>query len=91
MTRSSGWYNQGMSSKQNVIAEALRLSEAERLEVAEAVYESLEGPADPDAAQAWSAEIQRRAEEIDAGRVKVVPWSEARRQIAAHGVSESGL
>ena len=69
-----------MSSKQNVIAEALRLSEAERLEVAEAVCESLEGPADADAA--WSAEIQRRVAEIDAGRVKLVPWSEARRQIA---------
>jgi putative addiction module component (TIGR02574 family) len=71
-----------MSSKQNVIAEALRLSEAERPEVAEAVYESLEGPADPDAEEAWSAEIQRRITEMDAGKVKLVPWSEARRQIA---------
>jgi putative addiction module component (TIGR02574 family) len=71
-----------MSAKQNVIEQALRLSEAERLEVLEAVYESLEGPADPDAEQAWSAEIQRRVEDIDAGRVKLVPWTEARRQIA---------
>ena len=71
-----------MSAKQNVIEQALRLSEAERLEVAEAVYESLEGPADPGAEQAWSAEIQRRVEDIDAGRVKLVPWTEARRQIA---------
>jgi putative addiction module component (TIGR02574 family) len=71
-----------MSSKQNVIAEALRLSEAERLEVAEAVYDSLEGPADADAEQAWSDEIARRVADVDAGRVKLVPWSEARRQIA---------
>jgi putative addiction module component (TIGR02574 family) len=71
-----------MSSKQNVIAEALRLSEAERLELAEAVYESLEGPADPGAGQAWDEEIARRLAEIDAGRVKLIPWSEARRQIA---------
>ncbi len=66
-----------MSSKQSVIAETLRLSEAERLEVAEAVYESLEGPADVGAAQAWGEEIARRLAEIDAGRVKLIPcgWS----------------
>lgn len=71
-----------MSSKQNVIVDALRLSEAERLEVAEAVYESLDGPPDPGADQAWSAEIARRVTDLDAGRAKLVPWSEARRQIA---------
>jgi putative addiction module component (TIGR02574 family) len=71
-----------MSSKQNVIAEVLQLSEAERLEVAEAVYESLEGPVDPGAEQAWAQEIARRIADIDAGRVKLIPWSEARRQIA---------
>jgi len=75
-------YNQTMSSKQNVIAKVLQLSEAERLEVAEAVYESLEGPADAGAAEAWSVEIQRRIAEIDSGRVTLIPWSEARRQIA---------
>ena len=79
-----------MSSKQNVIAEALRLSEAERLEVAEAVYESLEGPADADAADAWSAEIQRRIADLDAGRVASIPWSEARRRIAGDDDSAAG-
>ena len=71
-----------MSSKHNVIAEALRLTEAERLEVAEAVYESLEGPAEADAAEAWASEIARRVNDIDAGRVTLIPWPEARRQIA---------
>jgi putative addiction module component (TIGR02574 family) len=70
-----------MSSKQTVIDEVLRLSESERLEVAEAVYQSLEGPRDG-AEDAWSAEIQRRLNDIDAGRVKLVPWPQARRQIA---------
>jgi putative addiction module component (TIGR02574 family) len=71
-----------MSSKQSVIAEALRLSEADRLEVAEAVYESLAGPADPDAAELWDTEIARRVADVDAGRATLVPWSEARRRIA---------
>lgn len=72
-----------MSAKDNVILEALRLSEAERLEVADALYESLEGPADPDAAQAWDAEIKRRIEKIDSGAATLVPWEEARRRIMA--------
>ena len=76
------WYNSNMSSKQNVIAEALRLNDAERLEIAEALYESLEGPPDADADEAWSAEIVKRIAEVDAGRATVVPWSQARRQIA---------
>jgi putative addiction module component (TIGR02574 family) len=71
-----------MSAKDNVIHEALRLNESERLEVAEALYESLEGPADPDAAQAWDAEIERRLGRIDSGVAKLIPWSEARRRIA---------
>jgi putative addiction module component (TIGR02574 family) len=70
-----------MSTKQSVLVQALHLSEAERLEVAEAIYESMEGPGDADAAEAWAAEIQKRLDDIDSGRVKLVPWEEARRQI----------
>jgi putative addiction module component (TIGR02574 family) len=79
-----------MSSKQNVIAEPLRLSEAERLEVAEAVYDSLEGPPDADAEPAWSDEIAQRIADVDAGRVTLVPWSAARRRIAAGGDADGG-
>ena len=79
-----------MSSKQHVIAEVMQLSEAERLEVAEAVYESLEGPADADASAAWSEEIARRIADLDAGRVKSVPWSEARRRIAGDDDGAAG-
>lgn len=61
--------------------QALQLSEADRLELAEALYESLEGPADPDAERLWGEEIRRRIGEMDAGRTKSIPWSEARKQI----------
>ena len=71
-----------MPTKQTVIDQALRLSEDERLEVAEAVYESLAGPPDPDADQAWAVEIDRRLKAIDSGRAKMIPWPQARRQIA---------
>jgi putative addiction module component (TIGR02574 family) len=75
-------YNPIMPTKNNVIADAMRPSDAERLEVAEALYESLAGPADADADQAWSVEIDRRLKEIDSCRATMVPWPEARRQIA---------
>ncbi len=56
-----------MTAKQNVISQALRLNEPERLEVLEALHESLDGPADADAEQAWDAEIKRRIDKLDGG------------------------
>jgi len=42
---------------------------------------SAQAPEDVEAA--WSEEIQRRLAEVDAGEVKTIPWSEARRRIFA--------
>jgi len=41
-----------------------------------ALLEELDGPADPDAEQAWRDEVQRRSAEFDAGLVKSVPAHE---------------
>ena len=41
----------------------------------------LDGPADPDAEQAWDAEIQRRLSEIDAGTAKLIDREELRRRM----------
>jgi len=38
---------------------------------------------DATAEQEWSREIARRIEELDSGKVKPIPWEEARRQISA--------
>ena len=59
------------STLEKVRSEALRLSEAERAELAHSLVESLDGPADKDAASAWDTEIQRRLAEIDAGTAKL--------------------
>ena len=74
-----------MATKQAVIVQALQLSEGERLEVAEALYESLEGRRDADVERAWSEEIRGRVEELDGGHVKLVPWEEARERIVRDG------
>ncbi len=64
-----------------VLAEALRLDVSARAELAAELLESLDGPADPDSAELWAKEIQRRVAEIEAGTVKLEPWSELKRRI----------
>lgn len=70
-----------MTAKDSVIIEAMKLPERERMEVAERLYESLDGPSDPDAEEAWAAEIERRRRLIDSGQAVLVPWEETRRRI----------
>ena len=70
--------------KESVIQEALKLSEKDRLDVAEALYQSLDLPVDPDADLAWSEEIARRVADIDQGRATLLSWEEARRQIVGN-------
>jgi putative addiction module component (TIGR02574 family) len=44
---------------------------------------SLDGPAEPGAAAAWEAEIRRRVEAIDAGKMAIEPWEDVKRRIAS--------
>jgi len=62
-------------------AEASSLPEEQRAELAHDLIESLDSPADPDAADAWDAEISRRLAEIDAGTAKLVDRVELRRRL----------
>ena len=70
-----------MSGKENVIAEALKLSEADRVEVAEKLYESLDNTVEPDADTAWGEEIQRRLNSIDSGEAAFLTKEEAEQLI----------
>jgi putative addiction module component (TIGR02574 family) len=70
-----------MTPADRLLAEALRLPEAERSALAASLIASLEATADPDADTAWGEEIQRRMEELDSGLVRPIPWTEARRLI----------
>lgn len=65
-----------------VLNAALALSEDERAELAELIEASLSAP--PGGLHpAWSAELRRRAAEIDSGAVKPVPWDEVCKQVQA--------
>ena len=61
---------------------ALALSEAERAELAELLAASLTAQQST-LHPAWSAELRKRAAEVDSGAVKPVPWDEVRRQAQA--------
>jgi putative addiction module component (TIGR02574 family) len=66
---------------EHVLADALRLEPESRADVAAELLASLDGPADPDAEQAWDAEIARRIAAIEAGTIRLEPWSEVKRRI----------
>jgi putative addiction module component (TIGR02574 family) len=69
-------------SAEKLLQEALSLSEDARVDLAEALLESVEyETADEGADAAWSAEAKRRLEEVRSGAVKPVPWEEGERQI----------
>jgi putative addiction module component (TIGR02574 family) len=64
-----------------VLADALRLDDDARAELAAELLASLDGPADPDAERAWDAEIERRIAAIEAGTIPLESWDEVRRRI----------
>jgi putative addiction module component (TIGR02574 family) len=66
-----------------LLEEALRLSDADRAELAARLIDSLDPDADAEAA--WGEEVQRRLDDLEQGRVRSVPWTEARRQILDDG------
>jgi hypothetical protein len=45
------------------------------------LLDSLDETVDRDAESAWEAEVIMRLKEIDEGKVKLVPWAEARARI----------
>jgi putative addiction module component (TIGR02574 family) len=67
--------------KERLLQEALKLSPEERAALAGTLLDSLDKEMDPDVEEAWASEFARRAQEIDSGKVKCVPWSKARRDI----------
>jgi len=64
-----------------VLAEALRLDESARAELAAELLASLDGPADSGAATEWSAEIERRVASIESGEAVLESWEDVRRRI----------
>jgi putative addiction module component (TIGR02574 family) len=66
-----------------LLKRALALPPAARAALAGSLLESLHETVDEGAGAEWQKEIARRMQELDSGRVKLVAWAEACRQISA--------
>jgi len=64
-----------------VLAEALRLDEQARAELAAELLASLDGPADPNAAVEWAREIEGRVASIESGNAILEPWDRVKHRI----------
>jgi len=72
------------SEVSELLKKALALPPEARAALADSLLESLdEEPVDEGVEAAWSEEIKRRIEEIDSGKVQMIPYEEVRRRLAA--------
>ncbi len=68
-----------------LLKRALALAPEERAELASSLLESLDASEDdPKTVQAaWDEEIARRIEDLDSGKVELVPWEEVQTRISS--------
>jgi len=67
----------------DLLKKALELPVEARAALASSLFDSLDEVVDASAEEEWNKEIARRIADLDSGRVKTVPWAEARRQMSA--------
>lgn len=67
-----------------ILKEALALPADARAALADSLLGSLDRKVDESAYGAWEREIERRIEEVEAGKVRTVPWSDARVRLMSH-------
>jgi putative addiction module component (TIGR02574 family) len=68
----------------DILKKALSLPSEARAALARSLLKSLEEhPPDQGMEAAWSEEIKRRIEEVDSGKVQLIPYEEVRRRLMA--------
>lgn len=69
------------TSVEELYREALDLDARERAALAARLIESLDTEIEEGVEPAWLAEVERRVEELDSGKVKTIPWDEVRARL----------
>lgn len=67
-----------MPDYNSVFADASQLSVVHRIQLIEALWDTVPPDSLPPLSVEWLAEIQRRSLEYDSGLVKAVPWEQIR-------------
>lgn len=65
---------------ESILRAAYGLPEDERIQIIENLISSLEPESDEEVDALWAAEIERRANELEQGKVKAIPWAEVRKE-----------
>jgi putative addiction module component (TIGR02574 family) len=77
-------YNHLMSrDAAEILRDALALPTDTRAALVDSLLDSLDSKVDPEAEELWEREILRRAQELDSGSLKTVPWAELRSRLIA--------
>jgi putative addiction module component (TIGR02574 family) len=64
-----------------ILKDAMAPPPEARAAVAGSLLESLDDQVDEGAVAAWEAEIARRLNDLDTGKVKLIPWATVRRRL----------
>jgi putative addiction module component (TIGR02574 family) len=67
-----------MLSYESLLADACRLPLADRIQLVEAIWDTVPANSLPPLSDEWREEINRRSAELEAGSVQTVPWEEIR-------------
>jgi putative addiction module component (TIGR02574 family) len=70
------------ASKDDIFRNALTLPEQDRADLIGALIDSLEAEVEKNGEEAWRAEIERRAQELDSGVVQSVTWEVVKARLA---------
>jgi len=63
---------------QRILEEAKRLPPPRRAALAVSILETLEDETSPEVDHAWAELARRRLDDLESGRVRGIPWEEAR-------------
>jgi len=72
-----------MSTIDALLADAAQLPVADRLELIDALWDTLPDEALPPLSEEWVAELQRRSAALNAGTAKTIPWVVVQSEVLA--------
>jgi putative addiction module component (TIGR02574 family) len=76
-----------MTTYEALLADASRLPVADRIQLLDAIWDTLPADSLPPLSDEWVAEIQRRSAEFDAGSAETVSWE----QVKADALRRAGV
>ncbi|MBI3865673.1 MAG: addiction module protein [Planctomycetia bacterium] len=76
-----------MPTYESLLTEAAQLPVADRIQLIDAIWDTLPANSLPPLSDEWTAEIQRRSAEYDSGSAQTVSWE----QIRAEALRRAGV